>query len=196
MDRRESIKTLALAALAAGFTWTGADVETARGAVDAARKAATPFEPKFFTPHELKTVETLVDLIIPADERSGSATDVGVPEFMDFMMIDRPAMQVPMRGGLAWIDTFSRRLHGRPFVELTDAERRGVLDQIAYPEQAAPELSHGVAFFSHFRDLTATGFWSSQTGVEDLQYIGNTYVHQWEGCPPEVLAHLGVRYDD
>ena len=73
--------------------------QTARAAT-----AATPFVPKFFTPAEFKLVSVLADIVIPKDERSGGATDAGVPEFMDFMMIDQPARQVAMRGGLAWLD--------------------------------------------------------------------------------------------
>jgi hypothetical protein len=55
-------------------------------------------------------------------------------------------------------------------------------------------MSHGVAFFSMFRNLTASGFWSSRMGVADLQYIGNAVVHEWQGCPPAALAKLGVSY--
>ena len=138
----------------------------------------------------------LVDLIIPADDRSGSATDAGVPAFMDFMMTDRPSMQLPMRGGLAWLDAQCHKRFKSTFIGCTDAQRTELLDQIAYPDMAPPELSQGVAFFNSFRDLTASGFWSSKMGVEDLQYIGNTVVHEWKGAPQEVLDHLGVSYDD
>ena len=55
-------------------------------------------------------------------------------------------------------------------------------------------LHHGIAFFSAFRDLTASGFWSSRIGVKDLGYTGNTFVAEWKGCPPEALAKLGVTY--
>jgi len=150
--------------------------------------------PKFFTPHEYDTVRVLVDLIIPRDERSGSATDAGVPEFIDFMMTDRPNQQTEIRGGLAWMDAECMRRFGKTFVDCADAERRALLDDIAWPKRARPEMSQGVAFFNRFRDLTASGFWSSKMGVEDLQYRGNTYVREWSGCPPEALAKLGVHY--
>lgn len=198
MNRRESLKLVSLAALAAGFTWSPYDIQVAQEQRQAPGRTATDddFEPAFFTTHELKTVKMLADLVIPADERSGSATDAGVHEFMDFMMMDRPTMQLPMRGGLAWIDYRCDKLFGTPFIECSDEQRSQVLDSIAYPEMAAPEDSQGVDFFNSFRDLTASGFWSSQIGVEDLQYIGNTFVAEWKGAPPEVLEHLGVSYDD
>lgn len=191
LTRRESLKLMALAPLAAGFTWTGSDAKRAR---DRAENAAA-FSPQFFTEPEYETVEILVDLIIPADARSGSATDAGVPAFMDFMMIDRPELQTPMRGGLAWIDFQCVEAHGRTFSHCSEEERRALLDRIAYPRDASPEISHGVAFFNSFRDLTASGFWSSRIGVDDLQYVGNVFVPEWTGCPPGTLDRLGVTYD-
>jgi hypothetical protein len=137
-----------------------------------------------------------VDLIIPRDERSGSATDAGVPAFIDFMLIDRPNMQTVIRGGLTWTDAECERRFGKTFVACTDAQRRELLDDIAWPKRARREMSQGVAFFNRFRDLTASGFWSSKMGVEDQRYIGNTYVREWTGCPDAALEKLGVSYQE
>lgn len=189
MDRRESLKLLALAPFA--FTWTRLDAEFASQKANAAR-AAGGFRAQYFTDEEYEIVRMLVDIIIPADDRSGSATDVGVPEFMDFMMIDRPVMQTPMRGGLAWLDAFSDERFEAPFVDLSDEQRRDVLDAIAYPDDADPELSHGVAFFTSFRDLTASGFWTTREGMADLGYMGNTFVSEWTGAPDEEIDRLGI----
>lgn len=194
-DRRDMLRLLASAPLAAGFAWTDAEANTAYGLAQAAQQAAatgTPFTPKFFTPHEWATVRVLVDLIIPKDERSGSATDAGVPEFMDFIVIDQPARQTAMRGGLAWLDLECQSRVDKMFVDCTGAERAAVLDAIAWPQRARPEHRHGVAFFNSFRDLTATGFWTSRMGIEDLQYMGNRSVARWNGCPEEALKKLGV----
>lgn len=192
MDRRASIKLLAAIPGLAGFHW---DSLALAQAGEKAQKAGSTYEPTFFTEHEYATVEVLVDLIIPADERSGSATEAGVPAFMDFMVSDYPSMQIPMRGGLAWLDHFARKRVQKTFLEATDAERKTLLDELAYPDRADPVLLPGVRFFNRFRDLTASGFWSSRMGVDDLQYTGNTFVQSWEGCPPEVMQRLGVSYD-
>ncbi len=197
MQRREMVKLLAAAPLATAFDWTPQEVERARGAVLATRNAASAgaqFEPQFFTAHEYETVQILVDHILPRDERSGSATDAGVPEFMDFIVADQQGRQTAMRGGLAWIDVQCKRRFGSPFVECTVEQRTELLDDLAWPERARPELSHGVAFFTSFRDLTASGFWSSRMGVEDLQYLGNVAT-EWNGCPEEQLRKLGVSYE-
>ena len=140
-------------------------------------------------------MRALVDVVIPKDERSGSATDAGVPEYMDFLMSDgSDGQRIAMRGGLAWLDIQCHKGFGKSFTQCDAAERATVLDAIAWPARAAPDMSQGVAFFTSFRDLTAAGFFSSRMGVEDLRYQGNTFVPEWKGCPPEALAKLGVRY--
>jgi len=154
----------------------------------------TPYEPKQFTPHEWETVRVLVDLILPKDERSGSATEAGVPEFMDFMLGDDADLQTPVRGGLSWLDHECDDRYGKTFVACAAAERTAVLDAVAWPAKAKPEHAAGVAFFNRFRDFTASGFFSSRIGVQDLRYVGNSFISEWKGCPPEALAKLGVTY--
>ena len=202
--RRGVLKLFGSVPLAAGFALSEAQAQTAHQHArqgTAGGKKAGPFSPKFFSPHEWATVRVFADLVIPRDERSGSATDALVPEFMDYIMTDpladprqRELNQTRMRGGLAWLDRECVRRSGRNFLDSTQAERAAVLDDIAYPAKAEdrPELCPGVAFFEGFRDLTASGFWSSKMGIDDLQYTGNTFVAEWKGCPPEVLAKLGV----
>jgi hypothetical protein len=196
LNRRTMLQLLGAAPVAAGFTWTEAEAAQAAASAQTARRPAagtkTAYKPKFFTAHEWATVNVLVDLIIPKDDRSGGATDAGVPAFMDFMMVDQPNRQTAMRGGLAWIDHECEDRYDKRFLDCTPPQRAAVLDDIAWPQKAKPEFRHGVAFFNSFRDLTAAGFWSSKMGVEDLKYLGNTMNPNWTGCPPECLKKLGV----
>jgi hypothetical protein len=198
ISRRQALGAIAAIPLAAALEPAPEALErasrAARTALDEAASGA-PYVPKFFTAHEWRSVRVLVDYVIPRDARSGSATDAGVPEFMDFIMMEYPNMQVPMRGGLAWLDGETRERFGAAFISVTGAQRRAVLDDIAWPAKARPEMSHGVAFFNRFRDLTASGFFSSKMGVADLGYQGNTIVMEWKGCPEAALRKLGVAYD-
>jgi hypothetical protein len=155
-------------------------------------------EPRFFNRHEWKTVALLADYVIPRDEHSGSATDAKVPEYIDFLLAEKDAnvnTQIAMRGGLAWLDNESRKRFGKTFIDATDAQRRGILDDIAYPAKAKPEMSYGVAFFNRFRDMTASGFFSSAIGWKDVQYQGSVFNPGYDGCPPAALQKLGVSYD-
>lgn len=187
MDRRQSIKLMASASLLSGIPIANAPAEGTTH-----QESETDTEATFFNEHEIATITVLADMIIPADDRSGSASEAGVVEFIDFNVSDQEELQLPIRGGLAWLDAYCRKQHGTSFVNSDRGQREQILDAIAWPSRAAPQLSAGVAFFNRFRDLVASGFWSSKMGVDDLQYSGNVYVQEWTGCPQEVLESLGI----
>ena len=194
LTRREAVQLLGALPFVTLFTLSAAEKERAQAFVDSALNEGASFAPKFFTEAEFRTVRILADMIIPRDERSGSASDAGAPEFIDFMMIDRPNNQKWMREGLAWLDSQSSSRFSKNFAQASTAEREAILDDIAWPARAAASMSAGVSFFNGFRDLTATGFWSSRIGVKDLRYVGNVFVSEWNGCPPAALKKLGVTY--
>lgn len=199
LNRRQALQVLGAAPAIAGIAWTDAEAQQAHQHAQQARRSAAgakagPYKPKYFTAHELATITVLTNLIIPKDERSGGASEAGVPEFIDFMMVDQPDRQLLMRGGIRWVDSECRKRYGQPFFKCTAAQQAELCDALAYPAKARPEHSHGVRFFSTVRDLTATGFFTSKIGIADLDYKGNTFVPTWTGAPKEALDHLGVSY--
>lgn len=150
---------------------------------------------KFFDDHEMKTIGILADIIIPKDEVSGSATDAGVPAFIEFIAKDQPRYQTPLRGGIKWLDMQSLKRFNSDFAALKAEQQIEIVDEIAFPEKAKPELQQGVAFFNTMRDLTACGFFTSEIGIKDLGYVGNR-PNQWDGVPEDVLAQYGLKYDE
>ncbi len=208
MDRRKSIK-----ALVVGTVATGVVVQACKSSDDkkvAAEAEAlladrmqeekdhlkkVEAEPEFFTAHELATITVLSDIIVPKDAVSGSATEAKVPEFIAFIVKDMPEHQTPMRGGLRWLDMQCFKQFDKAFVDCTAADRIKMVDQIAYPEKADPKNKQGVAFFNLIRDLTLTGFYTSEMGVKDLGYAGNV-PNKWNGVPAEVLKEKGLAYTD
>jgi gluconate 2-dehydrogenase gamma chain len=148
---------------------------------------------KFFTPHEMATITILADIIIPADAKSGSASQAGVPAFIEFIVKDMPQHQTPMRGGLMWLDNESKKMFSQKFVKLSQSDKLKIVDLIAYPAKAKPEHTQGVSFFNLMRNLTATGFFTSEMGIKDLGYEGNK-PNKWEGVPDEVLAKYNLSY--
>ncbi|MBS1681829.1 MAG: gluconate 2-dehydrogenase subunit 3 family protein [Bacteroidetes bacterium] len=206
MDRRKYLKTLAtgtVGALAAPALLNACKPEEKKEAVNAPTIDRTPAElehynklmaEKFFDDHEMKTIALLADIIIPKDEVSSSATDAGVPDFIEFIAKEMPRHQTPLRGGIKWLDLQCLKKYNASFVECNSAQQIEMVDEIAYPERAKPEMQQGVAFFNLMRDLTATGFFTSKIGIEDLGYAGNK-PNQWNGVPQEVLDQYGVKYD-
>jgi gluconate 2-dehydrogenase gamma chain len=205
MDRRKYLKTLAAGSIGAGLllqckpdnkeqaSAPGTDLNYDRTDAEMARDKKLMSE-KFFDEHEMKTIATLSDIIIPKDEVSGSATDAGVPDFIEFMAKDRPGYQLPLRGGIKWLDLQCMRRYDADFVSCTPAQQTEMIDEIAYPEKAKPEMQHGVSFFNTMRDLTACGFFTSKIGLADIGYMGNR-PNQWNGVPQDVLDQYGMQYD-
>ena len=150
---------------------------------------------KFFTPDELATIGVLADIIIPKDEVSGSATEAKVPEFIEFIAKDEPNFQTPLRGGLRWLDIHCLNNYQKAFKDCSAQQQIEVVDQIAYPAKAKPDMAFGVSFFNLMRNLTATGFYSTQIGWNDIGYVGNR-PNMWNGVPEDVQKQYGVAYTE
>ena len=208
MDRRKSLKLIATGAVAVPAVVAGCDpgdkkavaaVEPTfnldRNPAEMANEKRILAMDKFFTDHEMATIAILSDIIIPKDEVSGSATDAKVPEFIEFIVKDMPNHQTPLRGGLRWLDMQSLNKYNSAFKDCTQQQQIELIDEIAYPQKAKPEMAQGVSFFNKMRDMVATGFYTSQIGVKDIGYIGNIPT-QWNGVPDDVLKQYGLAYTE
>jgi hypothetical protein len=158
-----------------------------------------PYQRQTFNDQEWRTVGVLCDLIIPADDRSGSATQAGVPEFIDDWIAFRKReddsfeLEAQILGGLMWLDRESMEKFSKVFADASPDQQKQIIERVAWPDRAAKEDHAWVLFFDRFRDLTVSGFFSSKVGVADLPYLGNTAVAEWKGCPPNVWAIIEER---
>lgn len=205
MNRRESLKAIGVSTLSTALLLDSckpkASEEAAVPVADVAANADRQpneierdkklNEAKFFTPHEMTTITILGDIIIPKDAHSGSASDAKVPEFIEFIVKDMPDHQVPMRGGLKWLDMQCLNRYNNPFKDCDSKQQLAMVDEIAYPAKAKPEMMQGVAFFERMRSLTATGFFTSKMGMEDIGYVGNR-PNKWEGVPADIIKQYGL----
>ncbi len=206
--RRDVLKvlgTVPAAVLAPAMAMSGMPMPRAADPTGQTAVSAT-YQPKVLDPHEWKTIQVLSDIIIPVDERSGSATQAGVPEFIDDWLnlkeqtgtwgedseLKVAKLLAQIRGGIIWLDAECNRQFSHDFVDCAEAQQKQILDRIAYPKEAAPQDAAGVAFFNHLRNLVVSGFFSSEMGVKDLPYLGNQMLSEWNGCPPNVLRKLGL----
>jgi len=204
MNRRDSLKAIGLGAVSATALIAGCTTEpkdkttegdaavatTGRQDFEIARDKALIHE-TFFDAHETATITLLADIIIPKDEHSGSASDAKVADFIEFIVKDEPEHQLPMRGGLKWLDVESLNRFDKDFISCSAQQQKEILEDIAYPMQAKPRMQAGVAFFNKMRDLTAIGFFTSKIGIADLGYKGNA-PGKWEGVPLDVLKQYGL----
>lgn len=208
MDRRDSIKSLLVGSLAGGLIINGCTPETKEPKTADTSKAGdygrTPDEKErdaklsaeqFFNEHELATIAVLCDIILPAKDQFGSATNAGVPEFIEFMVKDLTYHQLPVRGGLMWLDNRSNKKFGKEFKTCSNEQQIAIVDEIAYPDKATPETEQGIKFFSLMRNLTLTGYYTTKMGLEDLGYQGNV-ANVWDGVPDDVLEKHGLAYEE
>ncbi|MCX2576196.1 gluconate 2-dehydrogenase subunit 3 family protein [Pedobacter sandarakinus] len=205
MNRRDSIKALGLTVVSTSVVLEACKqpenptVEVAKeeGAKEAGREQWEIDRDKrlkaetFFTKHEMATITILADIIIPKDDISGSASDAKVPAFIEFIVKDIPEHQVPMRGGLKWLDVYCFNKFAKSFIDASETEQIAIIDEIAYPKKAKPEVRAGVVFFERMRNLTASGFYTTEIGVKDIGYAGNA-PNQWTGVPIDVLKQYGM----
>jgi hypothetical protein len=211
MDRRKSIKALII-----GTASTGVLLDACKESdKKVSNPASTPAkatgqedrmeeekavnkklgEEKFFTAGEMATITILADIIIPKDDVSGSASDAKVADFIEFIVKDKPELQTPLRGGLRWLEIQSLKRFDNSFSGISEKQRIEIVDDIAYPEKAKPEMKQGVSFFNLIRGLTATGFFTSEIGVKDIGYMGNV-PNQWNGVPADVLKQYNLSYTE
>jgi hypothetical protein len=198
-DRRELLKILGATPMLgiAAAVPAAAQSQAYEHPSPASLASKGPFKPVSFSAKEYRTIQVLADLIIPADDKSGNATQAGVPEYIDEVASDperkdRGRLAAQIHGGIAWLNLEAKRRFHSDFATCKPDQQKLIVDLIAYPAKAAPEHSQAVAFFNRFRDLTASGFYTSKIGIKDLQFKGNQMVSHWDGCPPEVLAKLGL----
>lgn len=205
MERRDALKALGLAASLPVVTGSSDPIQPKPARLPRG-PAGTPSDPdllrpkvtwtKVLTPAELVTLSALCDLIIPADDKSPSASQVGVPDFINEWAsapydYQRNAL-VQLRGGLAWLNTEATSRFGKPFATVTGAQQTTLCDEICYLPKAKPDQVAAAQFFDLVRDLSATGFYTTREGMRDLQYIGNVALPKYDGPPPAVLRHLGI----
>ena len=204
MNRRKYLQFIGVGSISASVLWEScqadptveATVEENFELIEAGREAfeierdRRLLNETFFNEHEMATIAVLADIILPADDVSGSATDAGVPDFIEFIVKDMEQHQLPMQGGLRWLDTECLKRFEKPFKDCTPNQQIELVEDIAYPNNVKPGMEPGVAFFNRMRDLTATGFFTTQMGITDLGYLGNR-PGPWDGVPLDVLESHG-----
>ena len=212
MDRRESLKSILLGGIAGGLVLHGCKTEAEAGLEDAIVKYEYPYlygrtpeekelieeleTDQFFNPHEMETIEVLCALILPANEKFGSAAEAGSPDFIEFIVKDMPELQPTLRGGLMWLDHKCNTEYEVEFKSAMQEQQKTLLDAIAYydPEVPMDRQALEIQFFNLMCNLTLTGYYTSKMGIEDLGYKGNM-PNIWDGVPEDVLEQHGVSYD-
>ena len=207
MNRRDSIKNLTFLSIGAGLLLEGCygiSREKIKRSLTRYEYGRTPeeklyddklFAEKFFTNQELFTLDKICNLILPPNE-FGSIRDAEVVQLIEFMAKDIPTYKEPLRNGLMWIDNESKKRFNNLFVDCEIAQQENIFDEIAYydPNKSISDYSEPVQWFNLVRNLTMTGYFTSEVGINELGYKGNI-PNIWDGVPQDVLDQYGLEYD-
>ena len=177
---------------------------------------AGDYEVRGFEPHEWTLLRTLAELIIPADEHSGSALDAGAPEFIDLLTSNNRELQRILTSGMLWLEHEMNDEFGTGFADATTEQQHEMLSRLAheiqptdpgyagivesdeyqgffdYTTEEWSDDAPGIRFFSWVRRLVVDAFYSSQEGVKDVGYVGNKFVREYR-VPEEALLHVKGR---
>ncbi len=209
MDRRESIKTLFFGSLGASLVLNGCNLTAeerkrlddiydfssyGRTEEEKARDKEL-FAERLLDNHEYDTIVALSGLILPPTSTAGGALDAEVPAFIDFIVKDITSLQDPVRNGIRWLDDYSGDTFAADYLDLTEDQQKAILDEIAYPGDEDDPLEEGRRFFRIIRNLTLTGYYTTEMGYEDLGYMGNR-PNIWDGVPEDVLKEHGLEYEE
>jgi len=148
------------------------------------------------TKEQLETAHTLCEIMIPKDDHSPSASDVGVPEFInEWISAPYPEQanhKKPVLELLDWLEKISEEKFHLKFTALSQSQKEELCDMICYPEKTPQEWKAHSSQFALFRRLTGGAFYTTPEGMKDLKYMGNVPQLKFEGPPPEVLRKLGL----
>ena len=208
LDRRAAIKWMMTAAAALALVKrpmfgeaemiAAASAEHGYGADPDMTKSYRPGEvwPLTLTETQRRVVASLGDTIIPADEKSGSASSVGVPDFLDEWVSapypQQRADRILILAGLAWIEAEAQRRFATSWLDISGEQQQAICDDICHEPDAKPTYKQAARFFQRFRELTVAGFYTTPVGQKDIGYVGNVPLGSFDGPPAELIAKLGL----
>ena len=172
ISRRDALQRIAFALAAAGTLDSASAHEVHQ--IAGASASTSAYTPGTLTPHEYATLERLVDFIIPVEDGAPGAAAAGCARWIDTLVGGNEQLTTIYRDGLAWLDGAMQRRGAADFATATASDATALLDLIAYRRNASPELTPGIEFFAWARRMTVDAFYTSEIGIKDIDYRGNT----------------------
>jgi gluconate 2-dehydrogenase gamma chain len=186
ISRRDVLRRLALALTAAGTLDRVSAQEVHQMAAQAQERG--PYTPQAFTEHEYRTLERLTDLIIPVENGKPGAVAAGCAAWIDTISSENDELKTIYTEGFAWVDAAMKRRGVEDFVSARPSDQTALLDAIAYRRNETPELEPGIEFFSWVRRMTVDAFYTSEIGIKDIDYRGNSPMASYTS-PTEAIAY-------
>jgi len=188
ITRRDAVRRLALALTGAGLIDRVAAEEIHALAAQAAAATGGTYTPKTFTPAQFKALERLADIIIPVEKGKPGAVSAACPAWIDMISSENDELKASYAKGFGWLDETMKKRGATDFVSASAADQIALVDLIAYRKNASPELTPGIEFFALVRRMTVDAFYTSEVGIKDIDYRGNSPMGLYP-APTEAIAY-------
>jgi hypothetical protein len=186
ISRRDVLRRLALILAATGTLDRVSAQEVHHLAAQA--PSSDGYTPRSFTEQEFRTLERLTDLIIPVENGSPGALAAGCAPWIDTISSENEELKMIYKDGFAWLDATMKSRTGEDFVSAPPSDQTALLDIIAYRRNLTTEVAPGVEFFSWVRRMTVDAFYTSEIGIRDVGYRGNSPMASYP-APTEAIEY-------
>jgi hypothetical protein len=137
-------------------------------AVAAANPAA------FLDGHQSKTLEALAEAIVPG------STNARVGPFLDQLLaVESPANQREFVGALGAFDMAAINKHGKAWIGITPSEQDALLREASTADAKTSAIG---GHFENLKEWIAGAYYSSEIGMRELGWTGNTFHRELPGC--------------
>jgi len=180
VSRRAALKALGTsAALLPALSHSGF---VAFASIQAAHAAPAP---KILSASDFQTLESLVEAIVPSDERSPGAKEARVADYIDLLLSEsEEELALQWIGGLAAVNQEAMSRFGARFERLDSNQTDAILRDISKNE-LNPDTPLA-QFFVMTKQATIRGYYSSEIGIHrELRYKGNQFLQEFVGCATE-----------
>ena len=193
ISRRDVLRRLALALTAAG-TLDRASAQEVHHLAAQGQSSKGPYTPRIFTDHEFRTLERLTDFIIPVENGAPGALAAGCAAWIDTISSENEELTTIYKDGFKWLDEAMKARGAVDFVSATPSEQTALVDLIAYRRNQTAEVAPGIQFFSWVRRMTVDAFYTSEIGIRDIDYRGNSPMASYPS-PVEAIAYAVKRIE-
>jgi gluconate 2-dehydrogenase subunit 3-like protein len=188
ISRRDVLRRIALALTAAGTLDRVSAQEVHHMAAQAQAGGGGAYAPRTFTAQEFGTLERLTDLIVPVENGAPGALAAGAAAWIDMISSENDQLKTTYKEGFAWLDGAMKARGAADFVSAPAVDQTALLDLIAYRRNDSPELAPGIRFFAWVRRMTVDAFYTSEIGIRDIDYRGNTALGSYP-APTEAIEY-------
>lgn len=146
--------------------------------------------------NQLKNLSVIGDLIIPADEKSPSASRLEITDFVDEWVSapypDQQKDRDTIVRGLARLNGRANENDARYFYNLAEGDQASMFEALAKSIEAGNASEDDDLFFERVVYLYVGGYYTTDEGMEDIGYAGNVPLETFDGPPAEIRKLIGV----